>query len=639
MGCAHVEATVPGVQSVAVKDKGQGMSSAGTGKGDKEQGNGAGVNSSSGGTNHTERLVAERRAIGSRRRQDSRGSDVTDSNATSGEGWREPPENAGETTPHDSCWPIVAVSGEAQGWAQRLSNEELGWRSRRRRGSNGSSVTDSNATLIGDHHTIKKKKSFSLCIVTGNGGGRGKLAEFMREDHAMYNRRRMDIFLGQEHHMEREELVEFESARKSEGWKVKGIPATKSVGGGTNGGVLIAVRPRLGLGAGPKAESWELVEGRLMVGYVNALCKGGLYIYCLYLWTSEGLSERNANILRTMGTHAAGHGRPWLAGGDFQIPASAMRGSQWPKELKAEVVATAVPTCTKGRDGSVIDYFVVDKRIRAFFSAPRVYHDGPFKPHHPVEIIATSGWQEATALYLKRCRAFPEKRPIGPYPAPQDWSRIDQMLEEYEGEGKGWDETKKGQSMQEVWKSWGGIAEKELVSHFGLQEDLEKYQGRNEEAHFRTQPVLGWQGTKANGATTPYGAAMRVLNNRLNEVIKLCWAFRAKCGDDKTDQRRNHLGILCKFIGRFALRAITKAVLETHWEERASSLTGWGCTADIENHVNIRVVAAWTAEARAKAEVEEEEAKWRRIRSWRQLAKASLRKRGEQGPHMDQRTN
>ena len=111
-----------------------------------------------------------------------------------------------------------------------------------------------------------------------------------------------------------DELEEFVHSRRSQGWKIKGIPATRKEGGGTSGGVMVAVRPRIGMGPPSHNKAWELVEGRLMVAHIDALCKGGVYMYCAYLWTSGGLSARNREILGTISKHAAEHGRPWVVG-------------------------------------------------------------------------------------------------------------------------------------------------------------------------------------------------------------------------------------------------------------------------------------------------------------------------------------
>ena len=167
----EVKTKAKGAQASGTKCKARGTRGVGT-QGE-DRGNGPGVKSEADGTGHTERLVAEGRPIGSRRRQVSVGSEVTCSNATSCEGLESPPVDTRATVSSENDRPHTTTGCEAQAWAEKLRYEDLGWKSRRRRGSNGSSVTDSNATIIGDNHE-KMKKSTSLCIVTGNGGGARK---------------------------------------------------------------------------------------------------------------------------------------------------------------------------------------------------------------------------------------------------------------------------------------------------------------------------------------------------------------------------------------------------------------------------------------------------------------------------------
>ena len=277
-----------------------------------------------------------------------------------------------------------------------------------------------------------------------------------------------------------------------------------------------------------------------------------MYVYCVYLWTSEGLSERNRKILQTLEEHTAAHGRPWVAGGDFQIPAEVMKATNIPRKMKGAVLATASPSCTQGK-GSVIDYYIVDKRIQGYFNPPSVILSSSFKPHRPVEVCVTTGWQQTTSLYAKSVKKFPEDRVIGPSPPPADWSGVGRRLEALNREGRK-EECEEG--IQDAWGEWVRVAERELVNHFGLHEEGEKYCGRAEGVRFRTLPVLGWHGTKREGATSAKGAVMRVVANRLGEACKLYWVCRRGQQDGKGEQRRGHLRELCSYTGSYINRAV-----------------------------------------------------------------------------------
>ena len=165
------------------------------------------------------------------------------------------------------------------------------------------------------------------------------------------------------------------------------------------------------------------------------------------------------------------------------------------------------------------------------------------------------------------------------------------------------------------------IAETGLIAHFDMGEEGEKYQGRAEDAKFRALPVLGWQAARKEGATSEHGVIMRVVTNRLGEIIKLSWSCRRKEKDDKVEQRRNHIRVMCSHLGRYIARACRNGHLHSGWLHRASQIRDWGWTHDVEDQIEVMSAATWSAEARVGAEAEEEQAKWRRIQSWTLWAK------------------
>ena len=367
--------------------------------------------------------------------------------------------------------------------------------SRRRLGS----PTDSNATLdgavgdeesrvareelaVGDKYEVgreaiagsggqatqaTKKKKPELTIVSGNGGGWGRIKEFLQQDREAAGGRRGDIFLAQEHHVGSQGLEEGLAWCKKEGWKALASAATGTEAGGNQGGVMLACRPRIGVGYAPGETTATLVPGRLMACHVNALCKGGLVVYNVYLWTSEGLSHRNVQILEAVLAHKAGHRKPWVLGGDFQIEAKAMQESIWPRNLDAVVVAPPGPTCMSKGGGSTIDYFMVDRRVKRFFGAAETLLDGPFKPHHPVQVVAVGGWHRETAHYLKKPKAFPKKRLVGPNPVGQEWGPLKEEAREALGGQVGGGNLGEG-VMNSLWRRWSILAGRKKVANLGI---------------------------------------------------------------------------------------------------------------------------------------------------------------------------
>ena len=128
------------------------------------------------------------------------------------------------------------------------------------------------------------------------------------------------------------------------------------------------------------------------------------------------------------------------------------------------------------------------------------------------------------------------------------------MIEESE-EQDGRRNYNKEERLQETWEAWCNTAEKELVTHFDLDEEGEKYQGRAEGQRFRTLPVLGWQLARKEGGTSAYGAIMRVVTNRLGEVSKLIWSCRRAHNEEGIERKRNHIRIMCGHLGKYIDRA------------------------------------------------------------------------------------
>ena len=106
----------------------------------------------------------------------------------------------------------------------------------------------------------------------------------------------------------------------------------------------------------------------------------------VYLWHTEGLTERNWRILHAAGECVAQFGGPWIIGGDFNMTPAELQGAQeWLKKIGGEIRAPEAPTCTNGN--RVIDFIVLDQRIAGAVHA--IFTDLAFEdasPHHAVTV-------------------------------------------------------------------------------------------------------------------------------------------------------------------------------------------------------------------------------------------------------------
>ena len=439
----------------------------------------------------------------------------------------------------------------------------------------------------------------------------GKIKEFLSET-AVGEVRKADLVIAQEHHVGEEDLHDCLRWGKRAGWKVLASPATSTAVGGTQGGVLIATKSRMGMGLAPGDSCVTLVAGRLMACHVDAMCKGGVVVYNAYLWTSEGLTARNVDILEVLMRHKAGHGKPWFLGGDLQTAAEDLRETRWPRDLDAVIVAPEGPTCSGGKSGGrTIDYFLVDRRVKGFFGAATTWLTSPFKPHSPVAVEVRGGWQRAEALYLRKPRAFPKQRLIGPLEKEEDWAPLKERVRcAIEGHGTQGRDVQAG-ALEASWRWWCRLAEREVVANCGLKDEEEKYTGRGGTAEFAWKPVVGWTGTRRSGANSKLGVVARVLATRLGEIIKCTWALRRQI--HRPEKSRGHLRRLILFAGDFIVKHNMGG---DHHRDQRTLLASWGSTREVEGAVVVWTVAVWAAQYRARAEEEELQARKKRQESW-----------------------
>ena len=73
--------------------------------------------------------------------------------------------------------------------------------------------------------------------------------------------------------------------------------------------------------------------------------KGGVHIISIYLWTSEGLTERNLALLHRLKLLVRTLKGPWIVGGDWNVEPELLQSSGWARYLKGQIFATEGPTC------------------------------------------------------------------------------------------------------------------------------------------------------------------------------------------------------------------------------------------------------------------------------------------------------
>ena len=279
----------------------------------------------------------------------------------------------------------------------------------------------------------------------------------------------------------------------------------------------------------------EVVPGRLAAVHLATLAKGGVVGYSVYLYPSEGMTERNREILDKLGQHAAAHGKVWVAGGDWNMDPESLCTSRWPEKLKAYVKATVDPrgTCNKGDCGSNLDYFLVDHRLKHVVGEPRIVEAIRPNPHRPVEVIVQGRAHTYYGWYRVKPRNVPVKWFIGPRrkPMEEEWGRVREMMKEAEESLKEMKRGSKGagEKLVGTLEKWTEVAEQELAASNDIFEQRGKYVGRNN-CKFSWKPVLGWRAREMYQTSSQVGAAWRWVHSHLSEAVKLEWSRRRRGG-------------------------------------------------------------------------------------------------------------
>ena len=112
-----------------------------------------------------------------------------------------------------------------------------------------------------------------------------------------------------------------------EGWRCAASAAriTEEMTGGedlkhTSGGVFVAIDSNLGSVVGAEEGAIESIpgnEGRIAQAWVNV--RGGLRIFSVYFWHSEGWSSRNEVLLEAVLKRTRTTKRPWLIACDANM--------------------------------------------------------------------------------------------------------------------------------------------------------------------------------------------------------------------------------------------------------------------------------------------------------------------------------
>ena len=159
----------------------------------------------------------------------------------------------------------------------------------------------------------KEEKRLKCTLLNGSAWSTEK--KYMRRYKGTF-----DIFFGIEHKLRKEEMDEQLNKEAKEGWRFAASAArfTEDTADDvdrkhTPGGVSVAIDSNLGATVGAEERAIESIagnEGRIVQAWVNV--RGGLRIFSVYFWQSEGWTSRNEALLERVLKRTRTPKHPWL---------------------------------------------------------------------------------------------------------------------------------------------------------------------------------------------------------------------------------------------------------------------------------------------------------------------------------------
>ena len=157
-----------------------------------------------------------------------------------------------------------------------------------------------------------------------------------------------DVFFGTEHRLREEEM------EAKEVWRLAGSAAriTEEMAGDedrkhTSGGVVVATDSNPGAVVGAEEGAIESIpcnEGRIAQAWANV--RGGLRIFSVHFWHSEGWTLRNEALLEAVLKRTWTTKHPWLIACDANMSPEDFEKSLWFRKDRMHVIAPeGVSTC------------------------------------------------------------------------------------------------------------------------------------------------------------------------------------------------------------------------------------------------------------------------------------------------------
>jgi endonuclease/exonuclease/phosphatase family metal-dependent hydrolase len=128
----------------------------------------------------------------------------------------------------------------------------------------------------------------------------------------------------------------------------------------------------------------------------------------------EGWSERNLEIMQTLGSSLVALNQPFVIMGDFNMSPSEFAQGEFLNHVNAAVVSPDTDTFKQGNNSTCIDFFVVSSPLLCAVEAlPVVNYDGR-GPHHSVHLVFNGKGRDQVVNVPVTPTPFAHNPPCGP---------------------------------------------------------------------------------------------------------------------------------------------------------------------------------------------------------------------------------
>ncbi len=366
---------------------------------------------------------------------------------------------------------------------------------------------------------------YSLRIVTVNITSWRSVLKFLSTTEA-------DVLLIQEHKLGEEQADEAAEWLRKRGWNSLFAPAEKGPNGGWSAGVAVLARAHVGLSLPPSGT--EIVEpARVVAAKVEAPGCRPMVVVSMYLHDGKGLAKCNIDLLGKVGGFLAaqGEGRPFVVGGDMQMPPEDLAHVGLASELSAVLVASRDPrgTCRTARAARELDYFLVSAGLADGIEGVTPIPLTGIKTHLPIQLAFKPRLSSIRALVIRKPPPMATERIIGPVREIVDWSDLERETRQLATDAMdpAFDIDVLRQRLGDSFRQWADLAEEELMESVvdGYAMPRRGLRGR--------KPVLVWRSIlpeRGRARDDDDVTRWRCLANAALEVQRLVYDVRAHWG-------------------------------------------------------------------------------------------------------------